>query len=52
MHAVLAATEVAGVGLPLALVLLVPMEAGVPIPIPDDLVMLLVGERVAAGALP
>jgi membrane protein DedA with SNARE-associated domain len=52
MGAVLAATEVAGVGLPLALVLLVPMEAGVPIPIPDDLVMLLVGERVAAGALP
>ncbi len=40
-----------GVGLPFALVLLVPMEAGVPIPIPDDVVMLLVGERVAAGAL-
>jgi membrane protein DedA with SNARE-associated domain len=49
--AILAAAGV-GVGLPLALVLLVPMEAGVPIPIPDDVVMLLVGERVAAGALP
>jgi membrane protein DedA with SNARE-associated domain len=40
-----------GVGLPVALALLVPMEAGVPIPVPDDLVMLVVGERVAAGAL-
>jgi membrane protein DedA with SNARE-associated domain len=28
------------------------MEAGVPIPIPSDLVMLLLGERVSAGALP
>jgi membrane protein DedA with SNARE-associated domain len=36
----------------LALVLLLPMEAGVPIPIPADLVMFTVGERVAAGAFP
>src|SRR4051812_8825675 len=28
------------------------MEAGLPIPIPADLVMLLVGERVAAGVFP
>jgi membrane protein DedA with SNARE-associated domain len=49
--AILAATG-GGVGLPIALVLLVPMEAGVPIPIPDDVLMLLVGERVAAGAIP
>jgi hypothetical protein len=28
------------------------MEAGVPIPVPSDLVMLLLGERVSAGALP
>jgi membrane protein DedA with SNARE-associated domain len=28
------------------------MEAGVPIPVPADLVMLLVGERAAAGAMP
>jgi len=35
-----------------ALVLLLPMEAGVPIPIPADLVMFTVGERVAAGAFP
>jgi membrane protein DedA with SNARE-associated domain len=41
-----------GLGVPAALALLVPMEAGFPIPIPSDLVMLLVGERVAAGALP
>lgn len=43
---------IAGLGLPFAVALLVPMEAGVPIPIPDDLVMLLIGERVAAGAAP
>jgi membrane protein DedA with SNARE-associated domain len=35
-----------------ALALLLPMEAGVPIPVPADLVMFTVGERVAAGALP
>ncbi len=28
------------------------MEAGVPIPLPGDFLMLVVGERVAAGALP
>jgi membrane protein DedA with SNARE-associated domain len=28
------------------------MEAGVPVPVPSDLVMLLLGERVSAGALP
>ena len=32
--------------------LLLAMEPGVPVPIPGDLVMLLVGERVSAGALP
>jgi hypothetical protein len=32
-----------------ALALLLPMEAGVPIPLPADLVMIAVGERVAAG---
>jgi membrane protein DedA with SNARE-associated domain len=36
----------------LALVLLLPMEAGVPIPLPADLVMFAVGERVAAGKFP
>ena len=36
----------------LALVLLLPTEAGVPIPVPADLVMFTVGERVAAGAFP
>jgi membrane protein DedA with SNARE-associated domain len=41
-----------GLGVPAALLLLVPMEAGLPIPIPSDLVMLVVGERVAAGAFP
>lgn len=44
--------SVAGIGLPVAVALLVPMEAGVPIPIPDDVVMLLIGERVGAGAIP
>src|SRR5215469_6522722 len=35
-----------------ALALLLPMEAGVPIPLPADLVMFTVGERVAAGQFP
>ncbi len=41
-----------GLGVPLAFVLLVPMEAGIPIPIPADLVMLLIGERAADGSFP
>ncbi len=41
-----------GLGVPVALLLLLPMEMGIPIPIPADLVMLLVGERAAAGAFP
>jgi membrane protein DedA with SNARE-associated domain len=43
---------VAGLSGSLALVLLLPMEAGVPIPVPADLVMFGVGERVAAGKFP
>ena len=42
----------AGLSGALALVLLLPMEAGVPIPVPADLVMFAVGERVAAGKFP
>jgi membrane protein DedA with SNARE-associated domain len=45
-------TGVAGVGGLAALALLLPMEAGVPIPLPADLVMFTVGERVAAGRFP
>jgi len=41
-----------GAGVRGLLGLLVVMEAGVPIPVPSDLVMLLLGERVSAGALP
>jgi membrane protein DedA with SNARE-associated domain len=41
-----------GAGLPGLLGLLLVMEAGVPVPVPSDLVMLLLGERVSAGALP
>jgi membrane-associated protein len=44
--------ETSGLGAPLALALLVPMEAGIPIPLPADLVMLLVGEQAAAGKIP
>ena len=44
--------SVAGLSGPLALVLLLPMEAGLPIPLPADLVMFTVGERVAAGKFP
>jgi membrane protein DedA with SNARE-associated domain len=43
---------VAGLSGTLALMLLLPMEAGVPIPVPADLVMFAVGERVAAGKFP
>ena len=52
--AALAAARVGlhGLGVPAAVGLLVPMEAGLPIPIPSDVVMLLVGERVAAGGFP
>lgn len=42
----------AGLGLPAVTVLLAAMEAGVPVPVPFDLVLLLVGERAAAGAFP
>jgi membrane protein DedA with SNARE-associated domain len=42
----------AGAGVPGLLALLLAMEAGVPVPVPSDLVMLLLGERVSAGALP
>jgi membrane protein DedA with SNARE-associated domain len=42
----------AGVSGLAALALLLPMEAGVPIPLPADLVMIAVGERVAAGRFP
>ncbi len=42
----------AGLSGPAALVLLLPMEAGLPIPLPADLVMFTVGERVSAGKFP
>jgi membrane protein DedA with SNARE-associated domain len=42
----------AGFGVAVGLALMVPMEAGVPIPVPSDLVMLAVGARVGAGDLP
>jgi membrane protein DedA with SNARE-associated domain len=43
---------VASAGLPFATALVAAMEAGVPIPIPADFVILIVGERVAAGSFP
>jgi hypothetical protein len=42
----------AGVGGLAALALLLPMEAGVPIPLPAGLVMFTVGQQVAAGHFP
>jgi membrane protein DedA with SNARE-associated domain len=42
----------AGVGGLSALALLLPMEAGVPIPLPADLVMFTVGQQVGAGRFP
>jgi membrane protein DedA with SNARE-associated domain len=42
----------AGLGAIAGLALMVPTEAGIPIPIPADLVMLAVGARVGAGDIP
>jgi membrane protein DedA with SNARE-associated domain len=39
-------------GLPALTALLVAMEAGVPIPVPSDLLLLVVGERTSAGRFP
>jgi hypothetical protein len=47
-----AAGSPGGAGVSGLLGLLLVMEAGVPVPVPSDLVMLLLGERVSAGALP
>jgi len=44
--------SVGSAGVPGLFGLLPLMEAGVPVPVPGDLVMLLVGERVSAAALP
>jgi membrane protein DedA with SNARE-associated domain len=41
-----------GIGAVAGIALLLPMEAGVPVPVPADLVMLAVGARVSAGDLP
>lgn len=40
-----------GIGEAAGLALLLPMESGVPVPIPADLVMLAIGARVRAGAM-
>jgi membrane protein DedA with SNARE-associated domain len=45
----LAPTEL---GLPAALAVLLLMDAGVPIPVPTDIFLLVVGERAAAGVFP
>jgi membrane protein DedA with SNARE-associated domain len=42
----------AGVGAAAGIALLLPMEAGLPLPIPADLVMLAIGARVSAGDVP
>ncbi len=46
------ATGISSLSGPAALVLLLPMEAGIPVPLPADLVMFTVGERVGAGKIP
>jgi membrane protein DedA with SNARE-associated domain len=45
-------TVIPGVGVPLAIALVVLAEAGTPLPVPADLVMLFIGERAGAGAVP
>ena len=39
-------------GLPALTVLLIAMEAGVPIPLPSDVLILVLGERTSAGRFP
>lgn len=41
-----------GAGVAAGIALLLPMEAGVPIPVPADLLMLAIGARVSAGDVP
>jgi len=49
----LSATSAAGgIGVAAGIALMLPMEAGVPIPVPFDLVMLFIGARVGAGVVP
>ena len=48
----LAAATGAALGLPAVTGLLIAMESGVPIPIPTDLVLLVLGERTQAGRFP
>jgi membrane protein DedA with SNARE-associated domain len=45
-------TRLSSLSGPAALVLLLPMEAGIPVPLPADLVMFTVGERAGAGRIP
>src|SRR2546428_13463380 len=47
-----AVTAPLGFGIPALFAGLVVVEAGVPLPIPGDVLMLLIGERAAAHALP
>jgi membrane protein DedA with SNARE-associated domain len=49
---IVAAETGAALGLPVAAALLAAMEAGVPIPVPSDLVILVLGERTSAGRFP
>jgi membrane protein DedA with SNARE-associated domain len=51
-RSVVAELSFTGLGLPALVPLMAVMEAGVPIPIPLDLVVLVVGERAAAGSVP
>ena len=51
-RSVLAELSFASLGLPALVPLMAVMEAGVPIPVPLDLVVLVVGERAAAGSVP
>lgn len=41
-----------GIGATAGIALMLPMEAGIPVPLPSDLVMLAVGVRVGAGDIP
>ena len=49
---VAASRALGGIGAAAGLALLLPMEAGVPVPFPSDFLMLAIGARVGAGDIP
>jgi len=52
MATVLAAQSTVGLGVPAIVGVLLVADAGVPIPFPTDLLLIVLGERAASGVIP